>query len=67
MNCYVFCGFPEKCNENGKEVYYNSCLITDREGKSLPSYKKTFLYETDKVIFNYYYRTGVLKEKDSVL
>jgi hypothetical protein len=48
----VFCGFPEICVEEGKEVYYNSCLITDREGNSQPSYKKTFLYETDKVKTN---------------
>ena len=52
LNCYVFCGFPEKCVEENKEVYYNSYLITDRDGTALPSYKKTFLYETDKVIFS---------------
>ena len=49
LNCYVFCGYPEKTvDKSNDSVYYNSCMITDRQGKALPSYRKHFLYEMDK-------------------
>ena len=44
LNCYVFLGYPEKCDE----VLYNSCMIINRNGEALPSYRKHFLYEMDK-------------------
>jgi protein N-terminal amidase len=45
---YVFCGFPEKEENDGSIKYYNSCLIVNRQGIALKSYKKHFLYEMDK-------------------
>jgi protein N-terminal amidase len=44
FDSYVFCGYPEKSENN----LYNSCMITDRQGNALPSYRKHFLYEMDK-------------------
>jgi protein N-terminal amidase len=50
FNSYVFCGYPEKSlnKENNVYEYFNSCMIVDREGIALPSYRKHFLYEMDK-------------------
>jgi protein N-terminal amidase len=48
LGCYVFCGYPEKCVENDSECLYNSCMIVDRSGEPLLSYRKHFLYEMDK-------------------
>jgi protein N-terminal amidase len=45
FDCYVFCGYPERTNEN---IFYNSCMITNRLGEAQPSYRKHFLYEMDK-------------------
>ena len=44
FDSYVFCGYPEKSENN----LYNSCMITDRQGNALSSYRKHFLYEMDK-------------------
>lgn len=44
FSCYVFCGYPEISSN----LLYNSCMITDRNGLALPSYRKHFLYEMDK-------------------
>ena len=51
LNAYVFCGYPEVEKAKDKdnwEKYYNSAMIVDREGNALKSYRKSFLYETDK-------------------
>lgn len=45
FECFVFCGYPEKTKQN---TYYNSCMITNRSGEALQSYRKHFLYEMDK-------------------
>ena len=45
LNCYVFMGYPEKTENN---TLYNSAMITNPKGESLPSYRKSFLYDDDK-------------------
>jgi len=45
LECYVFLGYPEKTEDN---KYYNSCMIIEPNGNSLPSYRKHFLYKDDK-------------------
>ena len=51
LNTYVVCGYPELYldPQTNKEKYYNSCYVIDREGKLFCNYRKTFLFETDKV------------------
>ena len=50
MNCYTVGGYAEDYqDENGKQYYYNSCYIIDREGGLFLNYRKSFLYETDKI------------------
>jgi len=51
LKSYVFCGYPEveKQKDSNKEKYYNAAMIVDREGNALKSYRKSFLFETDKV------------------
>ena len=44
LNCYTFLGFPEKEGTN----FYNSLMITDREGKLIKSYHKRNLFKDDK-------------------
>jgi protein N-terminal amidase len=48
LGCYIFCGYPEKCLETNEAFLYNSCMIVDRKGAALSSYRKHFLYEMDK-------------------
>jgi protein N-terminal amidase len=43
LKCYVFLGYPEKSDG----LLYNSCMIVDKAGNALPSYRKHFLYEMD--------------------
>ena len=45
FECYVFLGYPEITEDN---KYYNSCMILEPNGNSLPSYHKHFLYKDDK-------------------
>ena len=45
LKCYSFLGYAEVTHD-GK--YYNSCFIITPEGKSLPSYRKHFLYQDDE-------------------
>jgi protein N-terminal amidase len=44
LNCYTFLGFPEKEGNN----FYNSLMITDRDGKLIKSYHKRNLFKDDK-------------------
>ena len=44
LKCYTFLGFPEKEGNN----FYNSLMITDREGKLIKSYHKKNLFKDDK-------------------
>ncbi|TNV76398.1 hypothetical protein FGO68_gene2676 [Halteria grandinella] len=49
LNCWVLCGYPElQVNEDGTEHMYNSQMVVDPTGAFVKSYKKHFLYETDK-------------------
>jgi protein N-terminal amidase len=49
LGCWVFCGFPEKCiGEDGSEHFYNSQMVVNPAGEFVKSYKKHFLYMTDK-------------------
>lgn len=45
LDCYVFMGFPEKA-EDGK--LWNSLMIVNNKGISLPPYRKKNLYNEDK-------------------
>ena len=45
LKCYCFMGYAEKTYD---DKYYNSCFIITPDGKSLPSYRKHFLYEDDE-------------------
>ena len=45
LKCYTFLGYPEK-TENSN--FYNSLMITDRNGKLIKSYHKKNLYKDDK-------------------
>ena len=47
FKAYVFAGFPEKSGPK----FYNSMYCLDREGKSIMTYRKTFLYEVDKPFY----------------
>ena len=50
MNCYTVGGYAEDYqDENGKQYYYNSSYIIDREGGLFLNYRKSFLFETDKI------------------
>ena len=44
LKCYTFLGFPEKEGNN----FYNSLMITDRDGKLIKSYHKKNLFKDDK-------------------
>ena len=44
LKCYTFLGFPEKEGDN----FYNSLMITDRDGKLIKSYHKKNLFKDDK-------------------
>ena len=44
LNCYTFLGYPEKENNN----FYNSLMITDRNGNLIKSYHKKNLFKDDK-------------------
>ena len=45
LDCYTFLGFPEK-EKNGN--FYNSLMITNREGKLIKTYHKKNLFKDDK-------------------
>ena len=45
LNCYTFLGYPEKDESNN---FYNSLMITDRNGKLIKSYHKKNLFKDDK-------------------
>ncbi len=45
----MFCGYPEIClDSDGEPHYYNSQLVVNPSGEFVKSYKKHFLYDTDK-------------------
>jgi protein N-terminal amidase len=44
LKCYTFLGFPEKEGDN----FYNSLMITDRDGKLIKLYHKKNLFKDDK-------------------
>jgi protein N-terminal amidase len=45
LNCYTFLGYPEKTEDSN---FYNSLMITDREGNLIKSYHKKNLFKDDK-------------------
>ena len=45
LKCYTFLGYPEKTENNN---FYNSLMITDREGNLIKSYHKKNLFKDDK-------------------
>ena len=45
LECYVFLGYPEITEDN---KYYNSCMVIEPNGNSIPNYHKHFLYKDDK-------------------
>jgi protein N-terminal amidase len=50
LKSYVLLGYAEKWKnlETDIEELYNSCMIVDKNGNALPSYRKHFLYELDE-------------------
>lgn len=47
LHCYVIAGFPEvRVDASGEERYLNSAHVVGRDGKSIATYSKHFLYET---------------------
>jgi protein N-terminal amidase len=45
----VFCGYPEvSVDEKESKHYYNSQMVVSPSGEFVKSYKKHFLYDTDK-------------------
>lgn len=51
LGCWVFCGYPELLveeGEGGKAKTYNSQMVINSQGEFVKSYKKHFLFETDK-------------------
>ena len=52
LNCHVFCGYPEGVTDaKGVVHFYNSQMAVSPQGTLLKSYKKHFLYMTDKAFF----------------
>ena len=49
LNCWVFCGYPEVLiDDKNEKHYYNSQVVVSPKGEFVKSYKKHFLYDTDK-------------------
>ena len=49
LGCWVFCGYPEILVDENKETHlYNSQMVITPSGEFVKSYKKHFLYDTDK-------------------
>ena len=49
LKCWVFCGYPEiMVDEDNETRYFNSQLVVNPAGDFVKSYKKHFLYDTDK-------------------
>mmetsp|Transcript_34299 Transcript_34299/g.134519 ORF Transcript_34299/g.134519 Transcript_34299/m.134519 type:complete len:275 (-) Transcript_34299:1772-2596(-) len=49
LEACVVAGYPERCvGADGENVLYNSMCIVDQHGDLVGTYRKRFLYETDK-------------------
>lgn len=46
LGCHVLVGYPEQCQEDGKN--YNSTVTVSPAGEVLLNYRKSFLYYTDE-------------------
>lgn len=47
--CLTLLGYPEKYDKANEEIIYNSAMLIDAKGKLIHNYRKTHLYETDKI------------------